>query len=84
MDGYKQEPERKGPTMKQKIRFIRSARGLSKSSGAVPEQTATRIDELVGTLTRSVYDVSSVGDSWSAKRAEGRRKDQNLRGGGSA
>lgn len=60
MDGYKPDPERKGPTMKQKVRFIRSARGLSKSSGAVPEQTATTIDELVGSLTRSVYDMSSV------------------------
>jgi hypothetical protein len=57
---YKQDPERDGPTMKQKVRFIRSARGLSKSSGAVPEQTATTIDELVGSLTRSVYDMSSV------------------------
>jgi hypothetical protein len=58
--GYKLEPDRKGPTMKQKVRFIRSARGQSKSSGAVPEQTATTIDELVGSLTRSVYDMSSV------------------------
>jgi hypothetical protein len=58
--GYKQEPERNGPTMKQKVRFIRTARGLSKSSGAVPEQTATTVDELVGSLTRSVYDMSSV------------------------
>ena len=46
--------------MKQKVRFIRTARGLSKSSGAVPEQTATTVDELVGSLTRSVYDMSSV------------------------
>jgi hypothetical protein len=60
VDGYRQEPERKGPTMKQKVRFIRTARGLSKSSGAVPEQTATTVDELVGSLTRSVYDMSSV------------------------
>lgn len=60
MDGYKQEPDRKGPTMKQKVRFIRNARGLSKSSGAVHEQTATTIDELIGTLTRSVYEMSSV------------------------
>jgi hypothetical protein len=58
--GYKQEPERNGPTMKQKVRFIRTARGLSKSSGAVPEQTATTVGELVGSLTRSVYDMSSV------------------------
>lgn len=60
MAGYKKEPERHGPTMKQKVRFIRSARGLSKSSGAVPEQTVTTVDELVGQLTRSVYDMSSV------------------------
>jgi hypothetical protein len=60
VDVYKQEPERNGPTMKQKVRFIRTARGLSKSSGAVPEQTATTVDELVGSLTRSVYDMSSV------------------------
>jgi len=60
MDGYKREPERHGPTMKQKVRFIRSARGLSKSSGAVPEQTVATVDELVGSLTRSVYDMSSV------------------------
>jgi predicted pPIWI-associating nuclease len=59
-DGYKREPERTGPTMKQKVRFIRTARGLSKSSGAVPEQTVSTIDELVGSLTRSVYDMSSV------------------------
>lgn len=57
---YRLEPDRKGPTMNQKVRFIRSARGLSKSSGAAPEQTTTTIDELVGTLTRSVYDMSSV------------------------
>lgn len=60
MEGYRQEPERKGPTMKQKVRFIRSARGLSKSSGAAPEQTTSTIDELIGSLTRSVYDMSSV------------------------
>ncbi|MDE5446961.1 hypothetical protein GWG65_37645 [Bradyrhizobium sp. CSA207] len=59
-DSYKQEPGRNGPTMKQKVRFIRSARGLSKSSGAAPEQTVATVDELVGSLTRSVYDMSSV------------------------
>lgn len=59
-DGYKREPDRKGPTMKQKVRFIRKARGESKSSGVVPEQTALTIDELVGSLFRAVYDRSSV------------------------
>jgi hypothetical protein len=59
-EGYKREPDRNGPTMKQKVRFIRKARGQSKSSGAVPEQTAMTIDELIGSLSRAVYDRSSV------------------------
>lgn len=58
--GYIQEKNRYGPTMKQKVRFILKARGQSKSSSEVPEQTTTTIDEMVGTLTRSIYDRSSV------------------------
>lgn len=58
--GYVQEKERHGPTMKQKVRFILKARGQSKSSSTVPEQTALTIDEMIGTLTRSIYDRSSV------------------------
>lgn len=67
-EGYVQEKCRHGPTMKQKVRFIRKHRGLSKSSGAVPEQTATTIDELVGNLTRSVYDRSSVATHVAGER----------------
>jgi Predicted pPIWI-associating nuclease len=59
-DGYVQEKGREGPTMKQKVRFILKARGQSKSSSSVPEQTTMTVDEMVGTLTRSVYDRSSV------------------------
>ena len=59
-DGYVQEKGRTGPTMRQKVRFILRARGPGKSASTVPEQTITTVDEMVGTLTRSVYDMSSV------------------------
>lgn len=67
-DDYIQEKDRRGPTMKQKVRFIRKHRGLSKSSGAVPEQTVMTIDELVGNLTRSVYDKSSAATHVAGER----------------
>lgn len=59
-DGYKQEKDRTGPTMKQKVRFILKSRGQNKSATALPEQTTSTVDEMVGTLTRSVYERSSV------------------------
>jgi hypothetical protein len=67
-DGYVQESGRSGPTMKQKVRFILKARGQSKSSSTVPEQAATTMDEMVGTLTRSIYDRSSVATHVASER----------------
>lgn len=58
--GFALERGRQGPTMKQKVRFILRARGQSKGSAEVPEQTANTIDEMIGGLTRSIYDRSSV------------------------
>lgn len=66
--GYAEEKGRPGPTMKQKVRFILKARGQSKSSSEVPEQTTTTIDEMVGTLTRSIYDRSSVATHVASER----------------
>ena len=60
VDGFKLEPERKKPTMKQKMRFILRARGRSKSESVVPENTANAIDAMIAELARSVYDKSSV------------------------
>lgn len=59
-DGFKLEKDRTKPTMKQKVRFILKARGQSKSSSVVPEDTAIAIDAMVADLTRSVYDKSSL------------------------
>jgi hypothetical protein len=66
--GYVKEKDRHGPTMKQKVRFILKARGQSKSSSEVPEQTTITIDEMVGTLTRSIYDRSSVATHVATER----------------
>ena len=66
--GYANEKGRNGPTMKQKVRFILKARGQSKSSSELPENTATTLDEMVGTLTRSVYDRSSVATHVATER----------------
>src|SRR5437764_5186383 len=67
-DWYVQEKGRTGPIMKQKVRFILKARGQSKSSSTVPEQTTTTVDEMVGTLTRSVYDRSSIATHVGSER----------------
>lgn len=58
--GFKFEPERPKPTMKQKVRFILRARGRSKSESLVPETTTNTIEGMVADLTRSIYDKSSV------------------------
>lgn len=47
---YAEEKGRHGPTMKQKVRFILKARGQSKSSSEVPEQTANTVDEMVAII----------------------------------
>lgn len=72
-DGYVPEKdqygkERSGPTMKQKVRFILKARGQSKSSSQVAEQSTTTVDEMVATLTRSIYDKSSVATHVATER----------------
>jgi len=58
--GFKLEPETKGPTMKQKVRFILKKRGLSASLAQTPESAADAVEEAVGAFVRSVYTRSSV------------------------
>jgi hypothetical protein len=56
--GYVQEKDRTGPTMKQKVRFIMKKKGALSSSGA-PEQAVTAFEEAIAALTRDVYTRSS-------------------------
>jgi hypothetical protein len=59
-DGYVQEKDRHGPTMKQKVRFILKARGQKKGAAAAPEGAASAVEETIAGLTRTVYELSSV------------------------
>lgn len=68
MTGYKQEPDTKGPTMKQKVRFILRARGLKDETA--PEQAASAVEEIVGGFARSVYTMSNTGTHGSKERAD--------------
>jgi hypothetical protein len=58
--GYKDEPDARGPTMKQKVRFILRNRGTSKALAATTEDATKSVDEAIGTFVRSVYTRSSV------------------------
>jgi hypothetical protein len=66
--GYAPEKGRQRPTMKQKVRFILKARGQSTSSSEVPEDTTATIDEMVGSLFRSIYDRSSAATHVASER----------------
>lgn len=67
-DGFKLEGGQTGPTMKQKVRFILKARGQGKAASAVAEQTTNTVEEMVGTLTRSVYTIASVATHVGSER----------------
>jgi hypothetical protein len=68
MTGYKQQADTKGPTMKQKVRFILRARGMKDETA--PEQAASAVEDIVGGFARSVYTMSNTGTHGSKERAD--------------
>ena len=58
MPGYKQEKDRVGPTMKQKVRFIMKEKG-KQSSSETPEQAVSAFEESIAVFTRAIYERSS-------------------------
>jgi len=68
--GFRLERDRTTPTMKQKVRFVLSSRGLGKTALETPEASVARIDEALGTLTRSVYNRGSLSTHVAATRTE--------------
>jgi hypothetical protein len=58
--GYKLEIDARGPTQKQKVRFILSKRGLGRSASATTEDAVSAIEEILGSFVRSIYARSSV------------------------
>jgi hypothetical protein len=73
--GYKPEKDQSGkdrstPTMKQKVRFILKARGAGNATMGSPEDTAMAVDAIVGDVTRSVYQLSSVATHVASERIQ--------------
>jgi hypothetical protein len=58
--GFKLEPNQKGPTMKQKVRFILRARKVGDSARETAEASAQHVDETVASLGRAVYTRGST------------------------
>lgn len=68
--GFKCEQGQSKPTMKQKVRFVLSSRGKSRSQSEVPENAVAVVDDHVGALARSVYTRSSLSTHVGTTRQE--------------
>jgi hypothetical protein len=73
--GYKPEKDPYGkdrttPTMKQKVRFILKQRAGGAKSYGTAEDTAIAVDAIVGDVTRSVYQLSSVATHVASERIQ--------------
>ena len=67
---FKLEKEARRPTMKQKVRFLLRSRGVPSGAMSTPEEAVAGIEEIVGGLTRSVYNRSSVSTHTATDRSE--------------
>ncbi len=70
MTGYVQNKDTNGPTMKQKVRFILTKRGVSKAQSEPTENASETIESIVGTFVRSVYTRSSVSTHTPTNKTE--------------
>lgn len=70
MPGFKLEGDAKRPTMKQKVRYVLKNRDVTSGAMAAPEKAVAGVEEIVGGLTRSVYDRSSVSTHTATDRSE--------------
>jgi hypothetical protein len=68
--GTKVEKGQSGFTQKQKVRHILQSRGLARNARKAPEDSIRLIEELTGSLTRSVYVRGSISTHVSSPRAE--------------
>ena len=68
--GFRLEPDAKGPTMKQKVRYLLSHRGLAGAFSETSERAAEAVDLAVGSFVRSVYNRSSMSTHTPTDRSE--------------
>jgi DNA primase len=68
--GFKLERDRTTPTMKQKVRFVLSSRGLNKTQRKASEKTVLLVETLCGDILRAVYGRASLAGHLEASRDE--------------
>ena len=68
--GFKLEPGQTKPTMKQKVRFVLSSRGLNKTQQESSEKTTSLVEELSGQVARAVYSRASLATHVQESRHE--------------
>jgi hypothetical protein len=68
--GFKLEPDAKGPTMRQKAKFILNKRGISRNQQKTTEDTINTIEDSISSLVRSVYSRASISTHTPTSRDE--------------
>ncbi|HUW12025.1 MAG TPA: hypothetical protein VM537_20025 [Anaerolineae bacterium] len=58
-EGFKPEPGQTRPTMRQKVQFILTSRGMGKTAAQPTVEAASVVDAVVGDFVRSVYAQAS-------------------------
>jgi len=68
--GFKLEKDARRPTMKQKVRYILKKRGTPHGAMATPESAVQGIEEILGGITRSVYNRTSISTHTATDKKE--------------
>ncbi len=68
--GFKLEKDAHRPTMKQKVRYILKKRGTPHGAMAAPESAVLGIEDIVGGITRSVYNRTSISTHTATDKKE--------------
>lgn len=68
--GFKLEKEARRPTMKQKVRYILKKRDTPHGAMAAPESAVQGIEEILGGITRSVYNRTSISTHTATDKKE--------------
>lgn len=68
--GFKLEKDAHHPTMKQKVRYILKKRGVPHGAMAAPESAVEGIEDILGGITRSVYNRTSISTHTATDKKE--------------
>ena len=68
--GFKLEKDAHRPTMKQKVRYILKKRETPSGAMAAPESAVQGIEDILGGITRSVYNRSSISTHTPTDKSE--------------